>query len=199
MLLVLDDVHKQHLQYITEVSVDVLAEFCRMSVEFIKKGANPKVYQGAAQKLGVEVHIVQHGIQGLMHLLEESSRLLLNDIDFQDSIMTIGFSEELKEVLFQSYLESRHDIRKILCEMSMDLPHYKNLEWRLDIQVASRSLRHQTNPIILLKLLTQDGDTEESTVLQTDPVNLIHMTNVLENALQELKSAHCRRIVRNIK
>jgi hypothetical protein len=36
-------------------------------------------------------------------------------------------------------------------------------------------------------------------VLQTDPVNLVHMTKVLDEALQEIKSSYCRRILRNIK
>lgn len=42
------------------------------------------------------------------------------------------------------------------------------------------------------------GDTD-SQIFQTDPVNLVHLTSELENALAEMKTAHCRRIVRNIK
>ena len=33
-------------------------------------------------------------------------------------------------------LQNRQEIRHILGEMSMDLPHYHNLEWRFDIQVS---------------------------------------------------------------
>ena len=35
--------------------------------------------------------------------------------------------------------------------------------------------------------------------VETDPVNLIHLTNTLESALSEIKSQHCRRIMRGIK
>ncbi|XP_074657851.1 COMM domain-containing protein 2-like [Tubulanus polymorphus] len=199
MLLVLDDVHKKHLQYITSVDVNVLQEFCRMSLEFIRKGINSKVYQAAAQKLNVDVETVQHGIEGLMYLLSESSKLMVNEIDFHDSILTLGFDDELKKVLQQVYETNRDEIRRILSNMILELPHYTNLEWRLEVELASRSLRHQTNPIVTLKLTTEEYGETKTQILQTDPVNLVHLTNTLDAALQEMKTAHCRRIVRNIK
>lgn len=42
---------------------------------------------------------VRHGVEGLMYLLIECSKLMVNEIDFQDSIMTLGFSEELNQEL----------------------------------------------------------------------------------------------------
>ena len=56
-------------------------------------------------------------------------------MDFQDSIMTLGFSEEMRQALLELYLSRRREIRDILNEMSMDLPHYHNLEWRFDVEV----------------------------------------------------------------
>ena len=66
-------------------------------------------------------------------------------------------------------------------------------------QLASRSLRHQITPTITFKLHTKDCGKTSTQVLQTDPVNLVHLTKVLDEALQEMKSPYCRRIVRNIK
>lgn len=134
-----------------------------------------------------------------MYLLTESSKLMLNEIDFQDSIMTLGFDEDTRQTLLEIYLQNRREIRTILSEMTMDLPHYHNLEWRFDVQLASRSLRRQTTPTVLFKLHTEDSGVKDTTVLQTDPVNLLHLTKVLDEALQEMKSPYCRRIVRNIK
>ncbi|KAK7089961.1 COMM domain-containing protein 2-like [Littorina saxatilis] len=199
MLLVLEDSHKKHLAFLSQVDVDVVREFCRISMEFIRKGSNPKVYQSAAQKLGVEAQTVQHGVEGMMYLLSESSKLMLSEIDFQDSIITLGFSEELCSLLLELYLANRNEIRAILSHMSMDLPHYHSLQWRFDVQIASRSLHHQTTPQVLLKLETKDGETMDTHLLQTDPVNLLHLTQVLDAALQEMKSPYCRRIARNIK
>lgn len=194
-----DDKHKKHLSFLIDIDQPVLQEFCKISLEFIKKGTKDKVYQSAAQKLGVSAETVQQGVEGLMYLLTESSKLLISEIDFQDSIMTLGFTEERRQTLLQMYLQHRKEIREILNEMSMDLPHYHNLEWRFDVELASRSLRHQVTPVITMKLHTKDCDKISTQVLQTDPVNLVHLTKVLDEALQEMKSPYCRRIVRNIK
>ena len=51
--------------------------------------------------------------------------------------MTLGFSEEMRQALLELYLSRRREIREILNEMSMDLPHYHNLEWRFDVEVRN--------------------------------------------------------------
>ncbi|XP_033759370.1 COMM domain-containing protein 2-like isoform X1 [Pecten maximus] len=199
MLLIFDDNHKEHLSFLTDTEIDVVREFCKISMEFIRKGSNRKIYQGAAQKLKVDAETIQHGVEGLMYLLTESSKLMLNEIDFQDSILTLGFSDDMRQTLLELYLQNRREIRAIMSEMSMELPHYQNLEWRFDVQLASRSLRRQTTPLVTFKLHIEDDGERETKVLQTDPVNLVHLTKVLDEALQEMKSPYCRRIVRNIK
>ncbi|XP_064394217.1 COMM domain-containing protein 2-like [Halichondria panicea] len=199
MLLVLSDEHKEHLAFLSNVATDVVREFCRISVEFIKKGSNPRVYQSAAQKLGVEATTVQHGVEGLMYLLTECSKMLISEIDFKDSVMVLGYSEELNDQLYQLYQENYREIRSILSSMAMDLPHYHNLEWRFEVQLASRSLQRQTQPKVLLRIHTKEDDKLTTHLIQADPANLVHLTQVLESALAEVKTQHCRRIMRNIK
>ncbi|XP_030647612.1 COMM domain-containing protein 2 [Chanos chanos] len=199
MLLVLSDEHKEHLGFLTEVDTAVVGEFGRIAVEFLRKGSNPKIYEGAARKLDVPAETVQHGVEGLMYLLTESSKLMISEMDFQDSVLVLGFSQELNERLLQLYLENRKEIRQILSELSPSLPHYHNLEWRLDVQLASRALRHQVKPTVTMKLHLESGGIRNARVLQTDPATLLHLIQELERGLAELKSNHCRRILRNIK
>lgn len=145
----------------------------------------------AIGKLNVSTETVQHGVEGLVYLLTESSKLMvgyvtyryisknntekdnkltfslkmyfiietdvllftvylsdlmsymlntnlhlqISELDFQDSVLVLGFSEELNEVLLQLYLDNRKEIRHILSQLAPALPHYHNLEWRLDVQV----------------------------------------------------------------
>lgn len=200
MLLILSGEQKEHLKFLVSLEIDVVLEFARISLDSILKGStNPKLFQTAAQKLGVEASTVKNGINGLQHVFTESSRLMIGEIDFQDSIMTLGFSEEVIGALLKMYLANRKEIRNILGEMSFGIPHYHDLEWRFDVELASRSLQHQTNPVVIMRLHTKEGEKKSADILQTDPVNLIHLTSELENAMQEMKTAHCRRIVRNIK
>ncbi|XP_069053683.1 COMM domain-containing protein 2 [Lepisosteus oculatus] len=199
MLLVLTDEHKEHLGFLPEVDSAVVGEFGRIAVEFLKKGSNPKIYEGAARKLSVPVDTVQHGVEGLMYLLTESSKLMISEVDFQDSVLVLGFPEELNKLLLQLYLDNRKEIRNILCELAPAVPHYHNLEWRLDVQLASRALRQQVKPAVTLQLHLQHGGERRGRVLQTDPPTLLHLIRELEQALAEMKTSHCRRIARNIK
>ena len=66
----------------------------------------------------------------------EFTYLQLNKIDFCDSVKTLGFSEELQLELYQQYAENQADIRRIESFMSASVPHYRDLQWRLDIQVG---------------------------------------------------------------
>ncbi|MGH0189806.1 UNVERIFIED_CONTAM: hypothetical protein FKN15_038765 [Acipenser sinensis] len=141
MLLVLTDEHKEHLAFLPEVDSAVVGEFGRIALEFLKKGSNSKIYEGAARKLNVAVDTVQHGVEGLMYLLSESSKLML----------------------------------------------------------ASRALRQQIKPTVTFKLHLEQNGEESAKVLQTDPATLLHLIQQLEQALGEMKTTHCRRIVRNIK
>lgn len=81
----------------------------------------------------------------------------MSELDFQDSILVLGFSEELNKELLQIYQQHCKEIRAILSEMSLNVPHFHDLEWRLDVQLASRSLQRQAQPTVLLRLHTKQG------------------------------------------
>ena len=81
----------------------------------------------------------------------------MTEIDFLDSILVLGFPEELNQELLHLYQENYKEIRAILSEMSMNLPHYHDLEWRFDVQLASRALQRQAQPSVLLRLHTKEG------------------------------------------
>uniref|UniRef100_H0ZMD9 COMM domain containing 2 n=1 Tax=Taeniopygia guttata TaxID=59729 RepID=H0ZMD9_TAEGU len=128
-----------------------------------------------------------------------ASPLPISEVDFQDSIHVLGFSDELNKSLLQLYLDNRKEIRSILGELAPRLPSYHSLEWRLDVQLASRSLRQQIKPVVTMKLHLNQNEDQTAQVLQTDPATLLHLIQQLEQALGEMKMNHCRRIVRNMK
>ncbi|KAM6063437.1 COMM domain-containing protein 2 isoform 2-T5 [Chlamydotis macqueenii] len=154
---------------------------------------------GGAGKLNIAADTIQHGVEGLTYLLTESSKLMISEVDFQDSIHVLGFSDELNALLLQLYLDNRKEIRSVLSELAPELPSYHSLEWRLDVQLASRSLRQQIKPAVTIKLHLNENEDQTAQVLQTDPSTLLHLIQQLEQALGEMKTNHCRRIVRNMK
>lgn len=70
-----------------------------------------------------------------INVLLNLTHLQISELDFQDSVFVLGFSEELNKLLLQLYLDNRKEIRTILSELAPDLPSYHSLEWRLDVQV----------------------------------------------------------------
>ncbi|XP_075935379.1 COMM domain-containing protein 2 [Anarhichas minor] len=203
MLLVLSEDHKEHLSFLPKVDAAVVGEFGRIALEFLRRGSSPKIYEGAARKLCVPVEMVQHGVEGLMYLMTESSKHMISEVDFLDSVLVLGFGEELNQILLQLYLQHHSQIRSILSQLPSNLPAYHNLEWRLDVQLASRPIRQQVIPMLTMRLLLTGGcdgrDDLSRRVLQTDPSTLLHLITTLEAALAAIKTNHARRIFRNIK
>lgn len=85
-------------------------------------------------------------------------------------------------------------------DLSLRLPHYHNLEWRLDVQLSSRMLRNQVSPVLLLELETRDAvDVSRKQLLQIDYANLDHLVKEIEHAVKEVNTKHSRRIMRYVK
>ncbi|XP_041647735.1 COMM domain-containing protein 2 [Cheilinus undulatus] len=203
MLLVLSEDHKEHLSFLPKVDASVVGEFGRIALEFLRRGTSTRIYEGAARKLSVPVEMVQHGVEGLMFLMTESSKHMISEVDFLDSVLVLGFGEELNQLLLKLYLQHHSQIRSVLSQLPTSVPAYHNLEWRLDVQLASRSIRHQVVPKLTMRLLLTRGSDSRSDhssrVLQTDPSTLLHLITTLEIALAAMKTSHARRILRNIK
>ncbi|XP_076650570.1 COMM domain-containing protein 2-like isoform X2 [Halictus rubicundus] len=160
------------------------------------------IMQLPVKKLEVEVNVIKHSVEGLVNLLLESCRYKLSTEDFRDSVIALGFSEDQEAILSKLYNVKRDEILGVLTSIGFKLPEYHDMEWRFEVQLASRSLLKQVAPLITLDLSIKNPDKEESiehVLLQTDPNNLLHITQVLEEALQEGRSQHIRRLSRVIK
>ncbi|PRP79153.1 COMM domain-containing protein 2 isoform 2 [Planoprotostelium fungivorum] len=199
MIILLEDKHKEDLQFIKEQPTEVIAEFVRISIEFLRRGANVKLYSGASKSLRVPVAQVEAVVEGLSWLFAEASRLLVNEEDFLATLTILGFSPELNAQITELYISHRSEIRTIQSQLSFDLPHYKDLNWRFDVQLSSRSLRNQVTPLFTLCFNIEDNGETKKYYVESDYTNLKHLADELDNALRETKSTHSRRIMRNIK
>ncbi|XP_060518823.1 COMM domain-containing protein 2-like isoform X1 [Cylas formicarius] len=224
MLLSLSNEHKEHLQLLINQPERVILDFCKLAGEFLQNGINQKKYLTAAQKLDVGIDTIQNCIFGIINLLllgcknevgynffkhlfiqvqifpsNVVPKTRLSEQDFRDSILSLGFTEEIQAVLSKFYQAKQHEIKE-LSRYKINEPHYHDLQWRFEVQLSSRCLRNQITPLITMDLIlkTQSDDSQQIThnLLQTDPTNLVHLCNELENALVESKSLHSRKIQR---
>jgi len=104
------------------------------------------------------------------------------------------------------YKGKKQEIHDALSRLTLDLPHYQDLDWRFEVQLASRALHHQVTPLITMNLtletktaLASGNAIRKNVVLQTDPTNLVHVTQVLEEALRGSRSQHSRQMQRSFK
>ncbi|KAG5896384.1 hypothetical protein JTB14_009589 [Gonioctena quinquepunctata] len=176
MLISLRSDHKEHLKILTIQPLQVLIDFCKLAIDFLQNGPNTKRYTIAAQKLEVDVEVVQNCVYGLINLLQMSCKHKLSEADFRDSVLTLGFSQEQQTILSKLYESKKGDIEELI-RIPVNEPHYENLRWRFEAQVSSRALLQQAIPLITmeleLKTETEDrcGNKKEKRLLQTDPNN----------------------------
>ncbi|XP_011164466.1 COMM domain-containing protein 2 [Solenopsis invicta] len=202
MLLTLKPDHKKHILFLADQSSPVLQDFCKLAVDYLQKGPNVKVYNAAAQKLNVELNVIKQSVEGLVNLLLESCKHKLSAEDFRDSVVALGFTEDKEAILSKLYSVKKDEVSGALEEIGFKLSKYHDLEWRFEVQTASRSLLKQVAPLISLDFSLKNPDNPEEiehVLLQTDPTNLLHMTQELEEALQESRSQHIRRISKTVK
>lgn len=196
MLLSLRNDHKEHLSLLISQSTQVVVDFCKLSIDFLHNGPNNKLYKSAAHKLEVETEVVQNCVHGLVNLLLLSCKHKLSEADFRDSVLTLGFNNEQQIVLNEFYKTKSAEIESALEKLAVKEDHYMNLEWRFEVQVASRSLPHQVTPLIALDLSLQSQNQNESRniLLQTDTTNLSHITTKLKAALAESRTSYSRKL-----
>jgi len=210
------------------LNTDFLREFIRIAIENIKSGTTAKSkYAKAADSLSVEVSVIERSIEALSEVYIECSRRNITESDFSTSIQELLFNPEQNKALSQVYSSNVKEIRSFLSDLSMRLPHYHNLDWRLDIQVSSRCLRNQVKPVFVLELethssagpaagntnttaststpssipssLSSDSSSSSVSQLQSDYANLQHMLEEVERAVNQFHTKHSRRMIRYIK
>lgn len=150
-------------------------------------------------QLGVDVSAIRAAVEGLAQLFVKSARLNLKDQDFQDTLLVLGFPPEVNDELTDLFNDSREELRSLEESLQVDLPHLKNMDWRLDVQLGSRNMTGMLNPVYITRWDTEADGQVESQFCAMSYTNLKHVSEELELALKEMRSAHVRRVMRNVK
>lgn len=189
------------MNLLSSLPANALKEFCKLSIESIRKGpSNKKIYAKAAASLKVEASAVEKAISGMSQVFLVSCQKNLSEADFELSIQDLLPSSQQAELVVEAFKTNFQAIRAELTQIDTKLPHYHDLDWRLDLQLGSRCLMNKVQPKFMLELKTKDSDGEEKKqVLAADYSNLKHMCDELESAIKEAKNKHCNRIVRYVK
>uniref|UniRef100_A0A182P708 COMM domain-containing protein n=1 Tax=Anopheles epiroticus TaxID=199890 RepID=A0A182P708_9DIPT len=174
--------------------------------------------QSEEEKLSSTYETVRGALEGLIALLIDSTKLALTEREFhsaaQAALETIN--EKQTEILWQFITSKRNLVDNVMRAACQDELYYRDLEWRIEGRIASRTLRSQATPVIKMKfhldtecvseyremLFSERADdlletsTRRQVVAETDPVMLQHMIQVLEQALQEARTRRVRNYVK---
>ncbi|XP_055610041.1 COMM domain-containing protein 2 [Uranotaenia lowii] len=215
----------QHLKFVLEQPEEVLIEFCKLAIEYISNGVNEKKCSIAAKKLETTFETVKACVEALVCLLMDCTKLHITEEDFQ-SLKSLNFTEGQIAILWQ-FVSSKRSLVENILKHSNDGGelHFRDLEWRLEAKVASRSLHNQATPVIAMKLHLDSevvnehkeklvgqerplegkndenqasvSSTRKEVLLQTDPTSLVHLIQVLEQALIDSKTHRVRNFVKS--
>lgn len=169
-------------------------------------------------KINTTTTALQDAINALIMLQLNSIKTNVSEEDFS-SIEQIGFTKEQISILWQFVTSKRDFFRNVLDNISLVEYRFRDLDWRLEGRIASRSLITQSIPIVTIKFhldsekvsenrsplssieQSDDGQLQgrkKEVIFQTDPNNLLYIINVLEKTLQEARSHRVRNIVKNL-
>jgi hypothetical protein len=123
----------------------------------------------------------------LLKFLIDSKKLKLSEQEIESQLKEIGFQDD-QILVIVNFLRSHQNI--IPCNEL----RFKDLEWRLETKIASRSSHNfdKIEPKIMMRLGlsksdSSKGDTKDL-LMETNATNLVHITHKLEQALMDAKS-----------
>jgi hypothetical protein len=112
----------------------------------------------------------------------------------------LKFPEVLIDIFMKVYKENKTRIANLKGSLALSNQRYKDLTWRLDVELARRNMHVVTEPKFMLRLdvTKQDTRLEESYHLQADYANMKRLNTELSRALKEAETVHCQRLSRYI-
>uniref|UniRef100_A0A034WST0 COMM domain-containing protein 2 n=1 Tax=Bactrocera dorsalis TaxID=27457 RepID=A0A034WST0_BACDO len=219
MLLNLKTDQRRHLELLRHRGSEDVVELCKAAFEYLYLGPNTQRYQHLAQKYSTDTGVVQSAVEALIALLINATKGNASEFDLQSLQQEEGYSNDVMQVLSQFVSSKRHFIEGSIKSANIRAYRLVNIEWRLEVRLATRSLLRQSSIRVTMKLylhtepknenrdLLEDGDqaihsderrNRKDLLVQTDLSSLVHMIQVLETALYESKSRRIRNIVSGI-
>lgn len=193
------------LQLLQKVPTDIFGDIITIAIDIIAaKQPSPKVLNKVTQLFGegVDVATTERCLRGLAALLVDCGKKNIPPSQFTSALIEhLSFTDSQAQLLAQQYTTKFPQLRTALYHKASSGTNYVSFDWRLDIEVASRSAASTFTPIYLCALTTQSqGKSEQETkMLQATPTVLSMIHDELAIALGEAKTAHSRRIQKYVK
>ncbi|OWA51361.1 putative COMM domain-containing protein 2 [Hypsibius exemplaris] len=196
---VLDTQHQAQLLTLQAVDPDTAWEFCKVALQLFRGGPQPRMIEKAAKKLDWPPEKLQTTLEAIMALFKEAVKAEIQPEDLQASLTSAGLQSHYAVLLVAAFGESRQEIQTLLQDTTFDTARLKAFDWRFEVEIASRTIHSEIKPHFLLRLELGKQAASSVHLLQMDIPTLIHVTEELESALQDVKSTHAKKMMRHAK
>lgn len=221
----LRDLVAEDLKVFNKLSPQFCTELCTVGLTFLSQGAKKGTFKKAAIALSIDEDAVAGAVMGLCEVMLEGAKLNLSQNEFIGSINDVSWPEENKRAVSSFYEENKSILRDRVnasgsavnkaggtSGASQSFPEYRSLDWRFEVNVASRQNHDSYQPLYTLRLDTATPaaagasgiDTEGaggamSTIFTADYTTLKSVSDALDEAVSEMKTAHSKRVMRYIR
>ena len=202
MLLTLHQALVDDLQLLASLSADVVSELSTLALSGLSHGHTAdaeKKYRRAAKALAVDAAALTAAIHALSFLLLDAAKRHTSDADFSASLAPLNLPATHSALLAQLYAAQSKQLTATLSSLSLPLPHYASLQWRLDVELHTRLVARTATPVYMLELSTRTGEKQNSVLLQSDYAGLLKLEAALEDAIRAMQTKEARRIIRYVK
>ncbi|KAA0154378.1 hypothetical protein FNF27_05863 [Cafeteria roenbergensis] len=136
-----DESVKGDLAFLGTVPAETAAEFGGAAARFLAASAKPAALKRVAGRLGVDPEVVEAAVAAASRVMLEAARLKLGERDFVASLREADLPAATAEALWQAYDGSRVELEDAASRSTSAIPRLQGLEWRLEVEFASRARR----------------------------------------------------------
>lgn len=225
MPFVIKSSQKLHLELVKKCDPTDVITLCKIAFDYLANGPENQreIYKAIAEKYDDQFKAdeVQLAVEALISILIEATRAKATEGDVKKPLTLADFREDTVEILTQFLTSKRNFIEGSIKTANIRSYRLVNLEWRLEIRLASRTVMKQSQIVVVMKLYlhtepknenrdlldTADGNSRihederrnrKDILVQTDLNSLTHMIHNLEEALIESRTRRLRNIVEAI-
>ena len=197
------DVIRSKLALLEGLNPENINGFCKFALESLLDGSASVSFSSVAKKMKKTTAEITDCVLAIskifVNLVKKkrgtlnSATVYLNSLDLPAN--SIG-------VVSKFYIENRLPIRKSVTSSGIQLHAYKNVDWRLQMELSRRMAHSTMRPTFLLKLDTTgvgESASEVSHILEADLSTITMMKEQLRAAVKENESVHIQRLYRYVR
>ncbi|XP_013110515.2 uncharacterized protein LOC106089248 [Stomoxys calcitrans] len=224
MPFVIKNLEKAHLAPLRICETQDVIALCKIAFDYLSNGPVPQetFYQALSAKYNQQIqsHEVQQIVEALISILIEATKSNTDINGVKEPLMKLeGFKEDVTDILAQFVTSKKKFIEGSIKTANIRAYRLVNMEWRLEVRLASRALMKQSQVFVTMKLYLHTEPKNENRdlledlpdraveihdderrnrkdlLVQTDLNSLKYMIQSLEEALMESRSRRIRNIV----